>query len=125
MTTTDYPQLPASWSADGQSLVIQEAPLQSVNLAMVSLGGDNASQGLVETEFFDVGGEVSPDGRWMAYSSDQSGRNEVYVQERTAWLPHAVEVVPAFDGKERTRKAFRYDSDDLSWRQLSRHRCGP
>ena len=27
-----------------------------------------------------MGGEVSPDGRWMAYSSDQSGRNEVYVR---------------------------------------------
>ena len=81
VTTTDYPLVPVSWSADGQSLVVQEAPDGSnINLAMVSLGAENARQGLVETEFIEMRGEVSPDGRWMAYSSDASGRSEVYVR---------------------------------------------
>jgi Tol biopolymer transport system component len=35
---------------------------------------------LVQTPFADMNGRVSPDGRWLAYSSDDAGRVEVYVQ---------------------------------------------
>jgi Tol biopolymer transport system component len=42
--------------------------------------GDSAIQWLVEGEADDVQGQVSPDGRWLAYTSDRSGRQEVYVQ---------------------------------------------
>ncbi len=35
---------------------------------------------LVATRFAEVDGQISPEGRWFAYSSDESGRFEVYVQ---------------------------------------------
>ena len=81
MTTSDTAQMPLSWSADGRSLVIMDIQSgNNPNLASVSLGAEGATEGLVETEFVELIGEVSPDGRWLAYTSDESGRFEVYVR---------------------------------------------
>jgi Tol biopolymer transport system component len=33
----------------------------------------------IETDFDEFGAEFSPDGRWLAYFSDESGRQEVYL----------------------------------------------
>ena len=33
----------------------------------------------LQTEFNELNGQFSPDGRWIAYTSDESGRNEIYV----------------------------------------------
>ena len=80
VTTSDSGQMPLSWSADGQTLVVFDIGQGNANLVSVSLDADNAPEGLVETEFGDTQGEVSPDGRWLAYSSNESGRFEVYVR---------------------------------------------
>ena len=80
VTTSDSTQAPLSWSADGQSLVIMDTRGSNPNLASVSLGAESATEGLVETEFVELTGAVSPDGRWMAYSSNESGQFELYVR---------------------------------------------
>ena len=81
VTTSDTLQFPESWSADGESVVIIDVPAgESPNLGSVSLGAERLIEGLVETEFIDVDGEVSPDGRWLAYASNESGVFEVYVR---------------------------------------------
>ena len=41
---------------------------------------DRWPQPFIRTPFNEYGGHFSPDGRWLAYSSDESGRFEVYVQ---------------------------------------------
>jgi hypothetical protein len=41
---------------------------------------DRKATAVLQTEFFEGGGQLSPDGRWMAYHSNESGRHEVYVQ---------------------------------------------
>jgi serine/threonine-protein kinase len=46
----------------------------------VSLAADRTVRPLVETQFIDRNGVVSPDGRWVAYESDSSGRFEIYVR---------------------------------------------
>ena len=66
VTTSDTDQSPVSWSADGQSLVIQDFG-DSADLRLVSLDGENRTEGLIETEGVDIHGRVSPDGRRMAY----------------------------------------------------------
>jgi Tol biopolymer transport system component len=38
----------------------------------------------LQGEFNEVNAQFSPDGRWIAYSSDVSGRNEIYVASRTS-----------------------------------------
>jgi hypothetical protein len=43
-------------------------------------GGDNPVVRYLETKFQEVGNRLSPDSKWMAYGSDESGHQEVYVQ---------------------------------------------
>ena len=78
LTTSDSVQAPQSWSGDGQSLVIFDFP-GDANISVVSLGAESRTEGLIETEFTETYPEVSPDGRWIAYMSNESGRFEVYV----------------------------------------------
>lgn len=70
----------ASWTPDGTHLIVSRtmgATRDDLWLVPVS-GGD--ARPLVETPFADAQGIVSPDGRWLAYTSDESGRFEVYVE---------------------------------------------
>ena len=70
LTTSDSIQRPQSWSADGQSLVVRNQG----DIQLVSLGTESRTDGLIETEFVEVYAEVSPDGRWIAYQSNESGQ---------------------------------------------------
>ena len=44
------------------------------------MDGEHQTEVLLATEFTDTHPSVSPDGRWMAYTSDESGEREVYVR---------------------------------------------
>ena len=80
MTTSGTFQVPQSWSADGQSLVIMDTlPAGGIDLKLVSFGAESQTEGLIETEFLDVYAEVSLDGRWIAHVSGGDG-GEVWVQ---------------------------------------------
>jgi eukaryotic-like serine/threonine-protein kinase len=47
---------------------------------MMPLRGDRKPQLFLQTAFNESGAQFSPDGRWIAYASDESGRSEVYVR---------------------------------------------
>lgn len=47
---------------------------------MLTLGKERKIEPLVQTPFFERNGEVSPDGRWLAYESNESGQFEVFVR---------------------------------------------
>jgi Tol biopolymer transport system component len=49
-------------------------------LREVPLSGDRRPKVVVEGSYSIIGADVSPDGRWLAYASNPSGRSEVYVQ---------------------------------------------
>ena len=44
------------------------------------MDGDGAMENLVATEFNEINAEISPDGRWLIYQSDESGQWEIYVR---------------------------------------------
>ena len=70
-----------SWSPDGQALIFTEIdPQTREDLWVLHLEGEPEAQPLIQTAFREFGGRVSPDGRWLAYVSDESERLEVYVQ---------------------------------------------
>lgn len=70
-----------AWSPDGQMLVYATYnPKTRVDLWMLPLGGDRTPQPLVTSEASEEQAQISPDGRWFAYTSNESGRPEVYVQ---------------------------------------------
>ncbi|HEX7786440.1 MAG TPA: hypothetical protein VF653_09490, partial [Methylomirabilota bacterium] len=69
------------WSRDGRYIAYQERhPATSVDQWALPLFGDRKPFPVVQTPFIEGHGRISPDGRWIAYSSDESGRFEVYVQ---------------------------------------------
>jgi serine/threonine-protein kinase len=78
-------QFPESWSPDGHFLLFEEmeggAAINdaSRDIWVLPLGGE-APRPLVVTRFYERGAVFSPDGRWIAFVSNESGRPEVYVQ---------------------------------------------
>ena len=58
----------------------ENQPDTGVDLRVLSLAGDRGVETLVATAFSERNAELSPDGRWMAYESAQSGQEEVYVR---------------------------------------------
>jgi Tol biopolymer transport system component len=72
---------PSSWSGDGRFLLYHSLDQQANNdLWVVSMAGDGTPLGFLMTSFRENWGMFSPDGRWVAYQSDESGRPEIYVR---------------------------------------------
>jgi DNA-binding winged helix-turn-helix (wHTH) protein/Tol biopolymer transport system component len=69
----------SDWSADGTTLLITHMPANDNDVSAFRLDGEQAQTPLLRTKFNESGAMLSPDGRWLAYASDESGRFEVYV----------------------------------------------
>ena len=70
-----------SWSPDGKFVLYAAFdPKTRGDLWLLPMTGDRIAEPLLQTEFSEVQGQISPDGKWFAYTSDESGRKEVYVQ---------------------------------------------
>jgi serine/threonine-protein kinase len=82
LTESASAQYPTSISPDGRRLVFTElAPATSASdVLQLELEGTHAVTPLVRTPFDERNGEVSPDGRWLAYEANNSGRFEVYAR---------------------------------------------
>ena len=73
----------SEWSPDRKWLAFREGNVDPGNgdiLAVPVEGEDQAPRPIAQTPFNERMFAISPDGRWIAYTSDQSGRNEVYVR---------------------------------------------
>lgn len=80
LTTSEYFQMPGSWSPDGNVLVFTELHPQTKNdILTLQVGEDNPSSFLV-TEYNEYSPVFSPDGNWIAYMSDEYGKYEVFVR---------------------------------------------
>jgi hypothetical protein len=74
-------QAPRSVTPDGKWLLVAiVSPTTGSDLNLVPLEGEHRTQPLLHAAFNEGNGEISPDGRWLAYQSDESGRVEVYVR---------------------------------------------
>ncbi len=80
LTTGEHFQNPESWSSDGQVLAFQEVnPTTNSDIWVLPLEGERQPRPFLQTPFNEAEAKFSPDGRWLAYVSDDSGRFEVYV----------------------------------------------
>ena len=69
------------WSADGRQLLFTEVPPSVQNsIEQIAIERPSDANVLVKNEFNNDFAAVSPDGRWMAYTSNLSGRAEIYVE---------------------------------------------
>jgi Tol biopolymer transport system component len=81
---SDYFKFPTDWSRDGRFIIYRQIDPKTKNdvwvLPVGPLSGDQKPFAFLQTEANETAAVLSPDGQWMAYTSDESGRYEVYVQ---------------------------------------------
>ncbi len=98
---------PESWSPDGRHLLYREQdPNVQRDIWVLTLDGSSPPRPYFQLPSQEESPEVSPDGRWLAYASDMSGRYEVYVsgfpqpgrrrRSGEALMAAAVETTPDF-----------------------------
>jgi serine/threonine-protein kinase len=81
LTKSPNIQVATSASTDGQDLIFMEMnPDWTIDVWTLPLQGEKGQQPLLSGSFSESWPTISPDGRWLAYSSDESGRDEVYVR---------------------------------------------
>ena len=118
--------LPTDWSRDGRFIIYyQGGPKTNQDVWVLPLDGDQKPFPFLQTGAYEGGAQFSPDGRWMAYASDESGRFEVYVQRfpnhgGTRQVSNAGGVGPYWrrDGKE----LFYYTTDGQADGRAGRER---
>jgi serine/threonine-protein kinase len=71
---------PGSWSPDGQLLAFHQNSSTMGRDIMVFRLSDRKAEPFLQTQFQEGAPRFSPDGRWLAYVSNESGRPEIYVQ---------------------------------------------
>lgn len=83
LTTGSQHEIPGSWGNNGRELVFMECRTFNAgpcDLSVLSMEGKREAKVLLQTEFNEAFPTVSPDGRWVAYESNASGRPEIYVR---------------------------------------------
>ncbi|MFI5180063.1 MAG: protein kinase [Thermoanaerobaculia bacterium] len=80
LVASDNPVYPWFFSRDGRVFLYAEmSPTTSWDIWMLRLDGDRKPRPLLNSPFLEESAQISPDGRWLAWDSDESGRLEVYV----------------------------------------------
>jgi Tol biopolymer transport system component len=74
-------KFPSDWSRDGKYVLYYTVdPKTKADLWMVPMSGEHKPTPFLQTEFNETNALFSPDGRWVAYNSDESGTPETYVR---------------------------------------------
>ena len=82
LKSSDGYKYATSSSRDGRFLLYTvENPKTKSDLWVLPLNGDHKPIPFLRTEFNESSGQFSPDGHWIAYTSDESGGDEIYVRE--------------------------------------------
>jgi len=98
---------PVSWTRDGKMVVAERADKADINLWLFPVDGSEGKPYLA-TPFVELSADVSPDGTYIAYASDESGRDEVYVEH---FPSHAGRRQVSSSGGDRPR--WRNDGREL------------
>jgi Tol biopolymer transport system component len=72
------PMYPTAWTPDGRWLVANTAGAGGRELSLVSATDQTSARTLIATPFRQAMGVFAPNGRWLAYVSDEAGRNDLY-----------------------------------------------
>ncbi|MFQ5930120.1 MAG: hypothetical protein ACE5MK_10490, partial [Acidobacteriota bacterium] len=110
LTRSPNSQYPYSFSRDGKRLFFVELnPETRYDIHVLSMEGERSSKPLLQTEFSENTPAISPDTRWMAYSSNESGQFEVYVRpfpnvDEGKWLISSASCPQASDCTSHVRK---------------------
>src|SRR5262245_31268098 len=77
----DYSRELGSFSPDGKTLAFVEIhPTRQRDIWLLPLDADRKAQSIIATDADESSPKISPDGRWLAYASDETGRPEIYIR---------------------------------------------
>ena len=95
---------PTSWSSDGRFMAYTVSGTfpRTYDVSVLPLVGDRKPFALLQNEFLEASAVFSPDGRWIAYSTDESGESNVYVQ--------------SFPGADKKQRVSRDGGGQPVWR---------
>jgi hypothetical protein len=85
MPDTGFMQ-PTDWSPDGRFILYNNSALPSItqrfpsDVFAIDMARGRKVIPLLTTQFYEYGAVFSPDGKWLAFLSDESGKAEIYVQ---------------------------------------------
>ena len=72
---------PFSWSPDGRYIIFVRRGVKTrMDMYALSMNGERKETLLLNSAFDEQGPQLSPDGKWLAYSAEDTGKHEVYVQ---------------------------------------------
>ena len=81
LTESPNRQAPYSWADRGQLLLFEEqSPDTDTDIWKVSIDGDQTPESVLHEPYAERRPAVSPDGRWIAYQSDESGQWQIWVR---------------------------------------------
>ena len=81
LTTIGTQQSAASWSPDGRVVAFTQVSAETAgDVYVLDMVGERKPSPFAQSKFDEGSPQFSPDGRWIAYCSNESGRNEIYVQ---------------------------------------------
>ena len=115
--TSGLPSFPSAASRDGALLIVREYPPDgSWDIGVVPLQSPQTRQTVERTKASENNPALSPDGRWLAYQSNKTGRSEVYV--RPLPLSGTGEIAVTAEGG--TRPVWARDGSELYYWTASR-----
>jgi Tol biopolymer transport system component len=78
---SDHKKSATDWSADGRYILYTDiTPSLDDDLWVLPMEGDRKPFVFLKTPFREAAARLSPDGQWVTYQSNESGKDEVYVQ---------------------------------------------
>lgn len=83
LLVTEHGKLALDWSRDGRYLLYStQDPKTASDLWILPMTADRPRNPfpVLQSSFDEIEGQFSPDGRWLAYVSDETGRYEVYIR---------------------------------------------
>ncbi len=81
LTTAGFMQSPASWSPDTRVVAFTQVGQDTGPDAFVlDMSGDRKPRPIAQSKFSEGSPRFSSDGKWIAYTSNEAGRNEIYAQ---------------------------------------------
>ena len=87
LTSCSNLQTPSQYTGDGRFVLYTESnPVTKNDIWILPMNGERRPRPILRTRYSESQASVSPDGRWVAYTSDETGSNEVYLQELEADL---------------------------------------